>query len=99
MDGGPTGRRSGLGTAVSPLYCLGLLGFFLVLFGMTTALAYYNDYGDFIFFPAYGTFGTVFAHSLLSWKRNASTYLTVLFAASGPDDLLIGCGVVLGGWC
>jgi len=66
------------GTGVSLACCFGFLGFFLGLFGLTTALSYVNTYGDYVFFPSYAIFGTVFIYALLKWRKTWYNYLLSL---------------------
>ena len=69
-----TDKKSGTGTAVSAACCFGALGI-LGLLGFTTALAYVNRFGDYIFFPAYAAFGTVLVYAMISYRKNALAYL------------------------
>lgn len=91
---------------VSLLCCFGLFGVLLGIFGLTAALAYVNQYGDFVFFPAFAIFGTLFVYSMLKWKKNIYTYIvsaaTAVFALyfmifGLTFALLILGGIVIGG--
>lgn len=92
------------GTIVSALCCLGTLGLLLALFGATAALAYVNQYGDFVFLPAYGAFATLLVYGMLSIKKNWLTYLitaaiagfAVYLSLSLRGALLTLSGIVLG---
>jgi len=92
------------GTIISGLCCLGLLGVLLGLFGATAAIAYVNKFGDFIFLPAYGIFGTLLVYSMLKLKKNWLTYLITVAVAglaiyvslSLSGVLLTGGGIIIG---
>ena len=67
-------KTSGTGTAIAAACCFGLLTLILGLLGLTAALAYVNKYGDYVFFPAFAIFGTIFIKQVLGWKKNWFTY-------------------------
>jgi len=71
-------KGSGLGTLVPGLCCFGLLNVLLGLLGLTAAIAWVNNYGDYIFFPLFALFGTIFIKQLLTWKKHWVTYLISL---------------------
>jgi len=71
-------KLSATGTAVSAACCFGVLNVILGLFGLTAAIAYVNQYGDYIFFPAFAIFGVIFIKQLLNWKKNWFTWLLSL---------------------
>lgn len=70
------------GTGASLACCFGLLGFLLGIFGLTSAIAYVNTYGDFIFFPSYAVFGTIFIYGLVTWRRMWYTYMLSVVTAA-----------------
>jgi len=74
-------KTCAVGTGVSAACCFGLLNLLLGLFGLTAALAYVNQYGDYIFFPAFAIFGTIFAYALLGWKRRWYNYILSILTA------------------
>jgi len=92
------------GTIVAGLCCLGMVGVLLGLFGATAAIAYVNQFGDFIFLPAYGVFATLLVYGMLSLRKNWFTYLITAVVAglaiyvslSLLGVALTGSGIVLG---
>jgi len=93
------------GTAISLACCFGLLNFLLGIFGLAAFIAYVNQFGDYIFFPAFAIFGTLLANSLIQWKKNWATYalsavvliFMIYFAIFGAIyTLLILTGVIVG---
>jgi len=92
------------GTIVAGLCCLGILGVLLGLFGATAAIAYVNQFGDFVFLPAYGAFGTLLVYGMLSLRKNWLTYLVtaavagfaIYLSLSLLGAVLTGSGIVLG---
>ncbi len=92
------------GTIISGLCCLGIVGVLLGLFGATAAIAYVNEFGDFVFLPAYGAFATLLIYGMLMLKKNWITYLltiiiagfAVYFSLSLLGAALTGSGIILG---
>ena len=98
-------KTSATGTGIFAACCFGVLSILGVL-GFTSALAYINNYGDYVFFPGYAAFGTVLVYALMQWKKNIYTYLVsiatvgvmVYFSVFGIIwFLLILGGVIFGG--
>ena len=73
-------KTTAIGSGIAIGCCFGVIGFILGILGLTTALAYVNKFGDFLFFPAFAAFGTILIYSLMQWKRNVYTYLLSLVA-------------------
>ena len=71
-------KTTAIGSGIAIGCCFGVVGFILGILGLTTALAYVNKFGDFLFFPAFAAFGTILIYSLMQWKRNMYTYLLSL---------------------
>ncbi|PIN76121.1 hypothetical protein COV18_00715 [Candidatus Woesearchaeota archaeon CG10_big_fil_rev_8_21_14_0_10_37_12] len=69
---------SGIGTGFSLACCFGLLSLLLGLFGLTTAIAAVNKYGDYVFFPLYSLFATLFISSIWNWKRKIAKTVLIL---------------------
>jgi len=78
MNNNRTLKTTAIGSGVALGCCFGVLGFILGILGLTTALAFVNKYGDFLFFPTFSAFGTILIYSLMKWKRNMYTYLLSL---------------------
>lgn len=74
-------KKCAAGTGIFAACCFGLFSILGVL-GFTTALAYINNYGDYIFLPAYAAFGTVLVYALMQWKRNIYTYIISIITIS-----------------
>lgn len=104
-------KIGGAGGFVALLCCFGVLGALLGLFGAAGAIAYVNNYGDYVFFPAYSFFATLFVYGLLNWKKNFGTYVLsavavgfglffakfgLLYAGLILAGLIIGLLLVLG---
>jgi len=94
-------KTCAVGTGVSVACCFGLLGLILGVFGLTTALAYVNTYGDFLFFPAFAIFGTIFAYALLGWEKIWYNYVLAILTAGIAIWFmtfgLVYTGLILGG--
>jgi len=97
---------SGIGAGIALGCCFGLLNVIFGLLGLTAALAAVNRYGDYVFFPAYSFFATLFVWSLLRGRKNWYAYVIgliglaigIYFMVFGLvyASLIIG-GAVLGG--
>ena len=92
-------KTTGIGAGIALGCCFGLLNVIFGLLGFTAALAVINKYGDYIFFPAYSFFATLFVWSLLD--RKWLTYMVGLLAlALGIYFMIFGwvyAGLVVGG--
>ena len=71
-------KTCAVGTGVSVACCFGLLSVIFGLLGLTAALAYVNAYGDYVFFPSFAIFGTIFAYALLGWRKSWYNYVLVI---------------------
>jgi len=49
-------KTGAIGTVISLACCFGALGILLGALGLTGVLAYVNNYGDYVFFPALAIF-------------------------------------------
>ena len=68
-------RKTGIiGTIIATACCFGAAGFFLSLFGFASALLWVNTYGDYVFNPALGFFGTFLIYSVCSLKNKPIKY-------------------------
>jgi len=92
--------KTGIGAGIALGCCFGLLNVIFGLLGFTAALAVINKYGDYIFFPAYSFFATLFVWSLLN-RKNWLTYVVSLLALGfGIYFMIFGwvyAGLVVGG--
>lgn len=89
-----------IGGCIALLCCLGFLGTLLGLFGAARAIAYINQYGDYVFFPAYSFFATLFIYGLINWKKHWASYLlsliTVIIGVWFASFGLIYTGLITG---
>ena len=89
---------TGAGTFVAAACCFGLLNLIFGALGLTAAVAAINNYGDYVFFPAYALFGTLF---VLSLPKNWFSYiLMAIVAALGIYFMIFGfvyAGLIIGG--
>lgn len=96
-----TMKVCGAGTGVSFACCFGLLGFLLGVFGLTSAIAYVNAYGDFIFFPSFAIFATLFMYGLMTWRKvwysYATSIVTVLIMIWFATFGLVYASLIFGG--
>lgn len=99
-------NTSGICAGIATACCFGLLNLILGMLGFTAAIAVVNNYGDYIFFPAYSFFSTIFVWALLREKKNWLRYtITAVAIALGVYFMLFGItytllvigGTVLGG--
>ena len=74
-------KTCAVGTGVSIACCFGLLSVIFGLLGLTAALAYVNAYGDYVFFPSFAIFGTIFTYVLLRWKKTGYNYVLAILTA------------------
>ncbi len=92
---------SGILSGVATACCFGLLNVVLGLLGLTAAVAAVNRYGDYLFFPAYAFFATLFVWSLFRIKKKWITYtVTAVAVALGIYFMIFGITyalLILGG--
>ena len=99
-------NKSGICTGIAAACCFGLLNVLFTLFGITAAILWINHYGDYLFFPMYAFFGTIFATTTFRLEKRLVTYLllavwgglALYFSSFGiVYTTLIICGIVAGG--
>ena len=81
MNKTKTLKTCAVGTGISVACCFGLIGMILGILGITSALAYVNTYGDYVFFPSFAIFGTIFVYALLGWKKTWYNYTVAVLTA------------------